>query len=74
MFKLKEGYKPQDIGFKRKDMDWIYQKTVEGTARVLFKIYLGSPYLRSSKTGYVLEEQLKLIYDWTKADYIEWED
>ena len=74
MFKLKDGYQPRDIGFIKKDMDWVYQKSIGHVCRILFKMYLGSPYIRCSRTGYVAEEQLKLIYDWTKAGYIEWED
>lgn len=73
MFKLKDGLRPEDLGFRRKDVDYVITKEVDGVLRMLFKIYRGSPYIRSSKTSYVCDEQLKLIYDWTKQDYIEWE-
>ena len=45
-----------------------------GGVATLFTIYKGSPYIRTMRTGYVLEQQLYLIYEWTKKDYIEWED
>ena len=74
MFKLKDGISPLDLGFESKDIDYCKYVEVDGTIRTCFTIYKGSPYVRYSKTSYVCEEQLKLIYEWTKLDYIEWEE
>ena len=74
MFKIKDGIKPLDLGFVKKDFDYVYYGDVEGVKRMLFTVYMGASYIRYSKTSYVTEEQLKLIYEWTKNDLIEWED
>lgn len=74
MFKLKDGVKPTDLGFEKKDMDYVYYIKIERANRMLFKIYCGSPYIRCSKASYVCDEQLRLIYEWTKEDVIEWFD
>lgn len=62
------------MGFTKMGHDWIRYVIIEGEKKLVFTIYAGSLYLRFSKTSYVSEEQLRLIYDWTKAGYIEWED
>lgn len=74
MFKLKSNDVILDMGFIKKDGDYVYQKNIQGTLRTLFKIYRGSPYIRHSRTSYVEAEQLRLIHEWTKHDYIEWEN
>lgn len=74
MFKLKAGIEPTVLGFESKDFDYVKYGDVDGVKRTMFTIYKGSPYLRYSKASYVVEEQLKLIHDWSKSDYIEWED
>ena len=73
MFKIKEGFSPKDLGFVKKDCDYVYYGEVDGLKKVVFTVYMGASYLRYSKTAYVTEEQLKLIYDWAKQDLIEWE-
>ena len=75
MLKLKNENELYNMGFVKSGIDYVYRgKNINGGACVLFTIYKGSPYIRCSRTGYVLEEQLHLIYEWTKKDYIEWED
>lgn len=75
MFKLKTGVTPVELGFTKHDIDYVYRgKNSQGGVATLFTIYKGSSYIRCMKTGYVLEEQLKLIYEWTKSDYIQWEE
>lgn len=74
MLKIKDGVNPKDLGFKTKDFDYVKYVIVDGCEKLVFTIYKGSPYIRYSKTAYVSEEQLKLIYEWTKKDVIEWED
>lgn len=74
MFKLKNNVKPETLGFEKKDFDYIRYTNVDDVKKSCFVIYGGSPYIRHSKTSYISEEQLKMIYDWTKKDYIEWED
>ncbi len=74
MLKIKSNDYLSKMGFKKKDSDYVIQKNIDGVNRILFKVYTGSPYIRISRTGYVSEEQLKLIYDWSKYDFIEWED
>lgn len=75
MFKLKNEKYIENMGFVKNGVDYVYRgKNALGGVATLFTIYKGSPYIRSMKTGYVLEEQLHLIYEWTKEDYIEWED
>ena len=74
MFKLKDGINPSDLGFIKKDLDYVRYIEIDGVNRTCFTIYRGSCYIRYSKTSYVNEEQLRLIYEWTKLDYIEWEE
>lgn len=75
MFKLKNEKYIENMGFIKNGVDYVYRgKNSLGGVVTLFTVYKGSPYIRSMKTGYVLEEQLRLIYEWTKKDYIEWED
>lgn len=73
MFRLKEGVRPEDLGFRRKDVDYVITGDIDGAIKILFKIYRGSGYIRSSRTSYVSDDQLRLIHEWTKQDYIEWE-
>lgn len=74
MFKIKDNIDPYDLGFVEKDFDYVYYGIVDGLKKVVFTIYKGSRYLRYSKSSYVNEQQLKLIYEWTKKDVIEWEN
>ena len=74
MLKIKDGIQPCELGFVEKDFDHVCYGTVDGLKKILFTIYKGSPYIRYSKAAYVNEEQLRLIYKWTKQDLIEWED
>ena len=75
MFKIKNDIKPIDLGFERKNCDYVfYVKGDDGIKRTGFTIYMGSPYIRYSKTAYVSDVQLKAIYDWIKQDAIEWVD
>lgn len=75
MFKLKDGVKPTDLGFEKKSCDYTcYVLGDDGVKRTGFTIYMGSPYIRYSKTAYINDAQLKMMYDWTKKDYIEWID
>lgn len=75
MFKLNVGVTPEQLGFAKHDIDYVYRgKNSLGGVATLFTIYKGSPYIRCARTGYVLEEQLKLVYQWTKSDYIMWEE
>ena len=75
MFRVKSTDKLGSMGFGTNDSgDFELKKIIGGNMKLLFKIYKGSDYLRHSKTGYVVEEQLKLIYEWTKSDLIFWED
>ena len=75
MFKLKKDEYKKEMGFVTSDIDYVYRgKNATGGVATLFTIYKGSPYIRTMRTGYVLEQQLYLIYEWTKKDYIEWED
>lgn len=63
-----------EMGFVKNGHDWVYTTIIEGDKRTCFTIYAGSLYLRFSKTSYINEEQLRLVYKWTKLGYIEWED
>ena len=77
MFKVKSKEYLEKMGFTRKGEtgDYICVGTgKDGYKKVLFKIYFGSLYIRYSATTYASEGQLKLIHEWTKQDYIEWED
>lgn len=74
MFKVKDIKNLPEMGFVRVDKDWVRRITVDGSPKVVFTIYAGSLYIRHSRTSYVAEEQLKLIYEWTLLGYIEWED
>lgn len=62
------------MGFVKSGYDWVCYLLIDGDKKLVFTIYAGSPYLRFSKTAYIAEEQLRLVYEWTKAGYIEWED
>ena len=73
MFKIKEGFSPEDLGFEKKSRDYgMYVVGDDGIKRTGFTIYMGSPYIRYSKTAYIGDSQLKTIYDWVKKDLIEW--
>lgn len=77
MFKVKAKEDLEKMGFTRKGdtRDYICVGTDEfGDKKVLFKVYFGSPYIRCSASTYASEGQLKLIHEWTKENYIEWED
>ena len=75
MFRLKENISPEDLGFEKKSFDYIrYVVGDDGVKKTGFTIYMGSPYIRYSKTAYLSDGQLKVIYDWVKNDYIEWVD
>ena len=75
MLKAKDLESIKKMGFIKDDCDFIYRgKTEDGELVKLFTIYAGSLYLRNTKTSYSSTLQLKCIYDWTKAGYIEWEE
>jgi hypothetical protein len=74
MFKIGKKENLTEMGFVKNNDDYVIRKEIDGVSRVLFTVYKGSPYLRYSKTGYVMEEQLKLIFQWGKNNLIEWED
>lgn len=76
MIKVKDKKYIEEMGFtKNEDHDYICRgKAEDGTLVKLFTIYAGSLYIRNAKTAYTNSLQLKLIYDWTKKDYIEWEE
>lgn len=74
MFKIKNMKYINEMGFIRNGDDYIIRKMIEGNPRILFTIYAGSSYIRQSRSSYTSTEQLRLIYEWTKADYIEWEN
>lgn len=63
-----------EMGFTKNGHDWNRIVYIDGEKKNCFTIYAGSLYIRFSKTSYVNEEQLRLVYEWTKAGYIEWED
>lgn len=74
MLKVKDIKKLEEMGFKKDGCDYVYRYNDDGSIRTCFTIYAGSPYIRFSKTVYVTVEQLRCIYEWTKNNYIEWED
>jgi len=77
MIKVKSNEYLKDMGFvpKNNKGDYVfYGVGDDDTKRKLFTVYAGSPYIRYSTTSYVMEVQLKCVYDWAKKDYIEWED
>lgn len=76
MFRVKDLTKLEEMGFVKNEEtgDYVIAKTIKNIKRTIFRIYRGSDYIRYSKTVYVLEEHLKLIYDWTKKDLIYWEE
>lgn len=75
MFKLKEGVRPEDLGFEKKSFDYVrYVVGDDDIKRTGFTIYMGSPYIRYSKTAYISDSQLKVMYDWIKKDLIDWVD
>lgn len=75
MLKAKDTDCIKKMGFVKEDCDYVYRgKTDDGDLVKLFTIYAGSLYLRHAKTTYSSYLQLKCIYDWTKNNYIEWEE
>lgn len=78
MFKIKDTSPNvlKEMGFVRsEDGDFILRKVIDGSMRNVFTIYRGSEYLRVVKTSYyIFIEALHYIHEWTKKDYIEWED
>lgn len=75
MFKLKEGIRPENLDFEKKNFDYVrYVVGDDGIKRTGFTIYMGSPYIRYSKTAYISDSQLKVMYDWIKKDLIDWVD
>lgn len=75
MFKIKDTSNLREMGFKKNDDgDYVIRKSIDGSLRTLFTVYMGSEYLRFSRTSYVALDALHLIYEWTKKNYIEWED
>ena len=75
MFKLKDQTALRDMGFKKDDNgDYVVRKSIEGSMRTIFTIYMGSDYIRFPRTSYIAQEALHCIHEWTKKDYIEWED
>lgn len=74
VFRILDLSKLEEMGFKKEDYDYVYREKVDGAMRTLFTVYAGSQYLRYSKTSYVCTTQLKCIYEWTKKNYILWEE
>lgn len=75
MLKIKDEKYINEMGFyETEDNDYVYREKIEGELRRLFTIYAGSLYLRTAKTSYTSNAQLRCVYEWTKKDYIEWED
>ena len=73
MFVIKDAVKPGDLGFVKKGCDYVaYINDIDGVKKVGFTIYMGSKYIRYSKTAYICDAQMKQIYEWTKNDLIEW--
>lgn len=65
----------REMGFKKtEENDFEYRELIDGEPRKLFTIYAGSLYIRHAKTAYSSQNQLRCIYEWTKKNYIEWED
>lgn len=75
MLKIKGTITPEELGFEKKNVDYVmYVVGDDGIKKTGFTIYMGSPYIRYSKTAYISETQLKVIYEWIKNDWIEWVD
>lgn len=75
MFKVKDTSTLREMGFRKDDNgDYVIRKNVDGTLRTIFTVYLGSTYLRFPRASYIAQEALRCIHEWTKKDYIEWED
>lgn len=76
MFRIKDTSKLEEMGFKKDEEtgDYVIKEKINDSMKLLFKIYRGSDYLRHAKTGYIIEDQLKLVYEWSKRDYIYWEE
>lgn len=74
MFKITDITKLEEMGFKKNNCDYVYRYNDDGSIKTCFTVYAGSPYLRYSRTSYVSGEQLKCIYEWTRKNYIEWEE
>ena len=75
MFKIKDTSTLRDMGFKKDDNgDYVVRKSIDGTVRTIFTVYIGSNYLRFPRTAYIAQEALHCIHEWTKKNYIEWED
>lgn len=67
------GYLPK-MGFTKNGFDWVCAPLIDGEKKTCFTVYAGSAYIRYSKTSYVTDTQLRLVYEWTKKGYIEWEE
>ncbi len=75
MFKIKDPSYIKEMGFvQTEDKDFVYRGIVDGSPKTLFTIYAGSLYLRHAKASYSSAAQFKCIYEWTKKNYIEWEE
>lgn len=74
MFRITDLSKLEEMGFKKDEYDYVYREKVDGTMVKYFTVYAGSPYLRYTKTAYSSPGQLKCIYEWTKKNYIIWEE
>lgn len=76
MFRVKSKDDLEKMGFEKDEMtgDYKISKVVNDTNKLLFRVYRGSDYIRHAKTGYIIEDQMKLIYDWTQNDLIYWEE
>lgn len=74
MLKVIDTTKLEEMGFKKDGCDYVYRYNDNGSIRTCFTVYAGSPYIRYSKTVYVTVEQLHCIYEWTRKNYIEWEE
>ena len=74
MIKVTDISKLEEMGFVKEGFDYVYRCSADGTIKTCFTIYAGSSYLRYAKTAYVTMEQLHCIYEWTRKNYIEWEE
>lgn len=75
MIKVKDLSYIKEMGFiQTEENDFVYREIVDGSPKTLFTIYAGSLYLRHAKTSYSNTQQFKCIYEWTKKNYIEWEE
>jgi len=75
MFIITDEKYLKEMGFKKnEDGDYIYKSVINGSMKKLFTVYAGSLCMRYGKGTYASTEQLKCIYNWTKKDYIKWEE